>query len=172
MFPQALVDECSRCRDQAKPSNWRKIRRILRRDLGSLERSFASFEQQPLAAASIAQVHKAELQDGSEVVVKVQRPSIHKKVVRDLRVLAWVAPRLVGRIPVSALANPPALVQLFAETISEELDFRLEVANLYEIRRALATGERGRWATPEPVLDMTTTRHCHVPSIGRSPDPP
>ena len=172
MFPQALVDECSRCRDQAKPSRWRKIRRILRRDLGSLERSCV-FEQQPLAAASIAQVHKAELQDGSEVVVKVQRPSIHKKVVRDLRVLAWVAPRLVGRIPVSALANPPALVQLFAETISEELDFRLEVANLYEIRRALATGERGRWATPEPVLDMTTTRVIVMSRVsGDSSDPP
>ena len=158
VFPQALVDECSRCRDQAKPSNWWQIRRILRRDLGPLDKSFASFEKEPFAAASIAQVHKAELQDGSEVVVKVQRPSIQKKVVRDLRVLAWVAPRLVGRIPVSALANPPALVQLFAETISEELDFRLEVANLFEIRRALATGERGRWAAPNPELEMTTTR--------------
>ena len=158
VFPQALVDECSRCRDQAKPSPWRKIRRILRRDLGSLDSAFASFEQQPFAAASIAQVHAATLPDGSEVVVKVQRPSIHKKVVRDLRVLAWVAPRLVGRIPVAALANPPALVQLFAETISEELDFRLEVANLFEIRRALATGGRDRWIAPEPVLEMTTSR--------------
>ena len=141
-----------------RPSPWRKIRRILRRDLGSLDSAFASFEQQPFAAASIAQVHAATLPDGSEVVVKVQRPSIHKKVVRDLRVLAWVAPRLVGRIPVAALANPPALVQLFAETISEELDFRLEVANLFEIRRALATGGRDRWIAPEPVLEMTTSR--------------
>jgi len=158
VFPQALVDECSRCRDQAKPSKWRKIRRILRKDLGPISESFDVFEKQPFAAASIAQVHRGVLKDGSEVVVKVQRPSIHKKVVRDLQVLAWVAPRLVGKIPVAALANPPALVQLFAETISEELDFRLEVANLFEIRRALATGERGRWVTPEPNLDMTTTR--------------
>ena len=158
VFPQALVDECSRCRDQAKPSKWRKIKRILKKDLGPVSESFHLFEKEPFAAASIAQVHSAVLKDGSEVVVKIQRPSIHKTVVRDLRVLAWVAPRLVGKIPVSALANPPALVQLFAETISEELDFRLEVANLFEIRRALATGERGRWATPEPNLDMTTTR--------------
>ena len=62
-------------------------------------------------------------------------------MVRDLRVLAWVAPRLVGRIPVAALANPPALVQLFAETISEELDFRLEVANLFEIRGPWRLGD-------------------------------
>ena len=159
VFPQALVDECSRCRDQAKPSKWLGIKRILTKDLGSLSDSFELFEKQPFAAASIAQVHRAVLKDGSEVVVKIQRPAIHKKVVRDLRVLAWIAPRLVGRIPVSALANPPALVQLFAETISEELDFRLEVANLFEIRRALgAGGERGRWLAPDPNLDLTTTR--------------
>ncbi len=158
VFPQALVDECSRCRDQAKPSKWLRIKRILTKDLGSLSDSFELFEKQPFAAASIAQVHRAVLKDGSEVVVKIQRPAIHKKVVRDLRVLAWIAPRLVGRIPVSALANPPALVQLFAETISEELDFRLEVANLFEIRRALGAGERGRWLAPDPNLAMTTTR--------------
>jgi ubiquinone biosynthesis protein len=158
VFPQALVDECSRCRDQAKASNWRKIRRIIRKDLGRRSDVFATFEEKPFAAASIAQVHNAVLLDGSDVVVKIQRPAIHKKVVRDLRVLAWVAPRLVGKIPVAALTNPPALVQLFAETISEELDFRLEVANLFEIRRALATGERGRWVAPEPLLDLTSAR--------------
>jgi ubiquinone biosynthesis protein len=158
VFPQALVDECSRCRDQAKASNWRKIRRIIRKDLGRTSDVFATFEEKPFAAASIAQVHNAVLLDGSDVVVKIQRPAIHKKVVRDLRVLAWVAPRLVGKIPVAALTNPPALVQLFAETISEELDFRLEVANLFEIRRALATGERGRWMAPEPLLELTSAR--------------
>ena len=158
VFPPALVDECSRCRDQAKPSPWRKIRRILRNDLGQISELFQEFEREPFAAASIAQVHNAVLGDGSEVVVKVQRPAIHKKVVRDLRVLAWVAPHLVGRIPVAALANPPALVQLFAETISEELDFRLETANLFEIRRALTTGAKSVWVAPEPILDMTTTR--------------
>ena len=158
VFPQALVDECSRCRDQAKASNWRKIRRIIRKDLGRTSDVFATFEEKPFAAASIAQVHNAVLLDGSDVVVKIQRPAIHKKVVRDLRVLAWVAPRLVGKIPVAALTNPPALVQLFAETISEELDFRLEVANLFEIRRALATGGRGRWVAPEPLLELTSAR--------------
>ena len=158
VFPQALVDECSRCRDQAKPSKWRQVRNIVSQDLGNLSDSFSSFDEQPFAAASIAQVHAAVLKDGSEVVVKVQRPAIHKKVVRDLRVLAWVAPKLVGKIPVAALANPPALVQLFAETISEELDFKLEVANLFEIRRALMGGAKGAWVAPEPNIEMSTTR--------------
>ena len=134
-----------------------------------MDQSFESFDRQPFAAASIAQVHAAVLNDGSEVVVKVQRPAIHKKVVRDLRVLAWIAPRLVGKIPVAALANPPALVQLFAETISEELDFELEVANLFEIRRALMTGDKGRWIAPEPNLDMTTTRVIVMSRVSGTP---
>ena len=169
VFPQALVDECSQCRDQAKPSKWRKIRRILRQDFGNLNDSFESFDQHPFAAASIAQVHSAVLRDGSEVVVKVQRPAIQKKVVRDLRVLAWIAPKLVGKIPVAALANPPALVQLFAETISEELDFKLEVANLFEIRRALMGGDKGRWAAPEPNIEMSTTRVIVMSRIQGTP---
>src|SRR5207302_1022395 len=79
-------------------------------------------DETPLAAASIAQVHAATLLTGEHVVVKVQRPSVERLVRRDLAAMAWLAPLLVGRIPVSALANPPALVELFAETIVEELD--------------------------------------------------
>ena len=52
--------------------------------------------------------------------------------------MAWLAPFLIGRIPVAALANPPALVELFAETISEELDFRLEAQNMLDVARSLA----------------------------------
>jgi predicted unusual protein kinase regulating ubiquinone biosynthesis (AarF/ABC1/UbiB family) len=87
----------------------------------------------PLAAASIAQVHRARLLDGTEVVIKVQRPSVTRRVHQDLAVMAWLAPHLVGRIPIAALANPPALVELFAETIVEELDFRLEAENMLDI---------------------------------------
>ena len=64
----------------------------------------------------------------------------------------------MGRIPITALANPPALVELFAETITEELDFRVEVANLFEVDRALRATTSGRWQVPEPVLDGVTER--------------
>ena len=66
-------------------------------------------------------------------MVKVQRPQVARLVREDLRAMAWLAPHLVGRIPVAALANPPALVELFAETIVEELDFRLEAENMLDI---------------------------------------
>ena len=66
-------------------------------------------------------------------MVKVQRTTWRALVRRDLAAMSWLAPLLVGRIPVTALANPPALVELFAETIVEELDFRLEAQNMLDV---------------------------------------
>ena len=158
VFPDALVDECRRCRDQVPTEPWPTVKRITEAELGPIDDRFAEFDTEAVAAASIAQVHNAVLADGSPVVVKVQRPAIRRRVERDLAVLAWVAPKLVGRIPVAALANPPALVELFAETISEELDFRVEVANLFEVDRALRANTLGSWQLPEPKLDCVTER--------------
>jgi ubiquinone biosynthesis protein len=111
-----------------------------------------------LAAASIAQVHPARLLSGEEVVVKVQRPSVATLVQKDLAAMSWIAPALIGRIPVSALANPPALVELFAETILEELDFRLEAANMLDTARILAeTGQRSV-VVPRPHPRLVTRR--------------
>ena len=70
--------------------------------------------------------------------------------------MAWLAPHLVGRIPVAALANPPALVELFAETIVEELDFRLEAENMLDIAQVLAElGQRG-YVVPRPHPTLVT----------------
>ena len=115
-----------------------------------LHETFRSIEPTPLAAASIAQVHAAVLKTGEEVVVKIQRPGIDQLVRRDLRVLSWLAPFLVGRIPVSALANPPALVELFAETIVEELDFRLEAANMLDVAEVFVKLDRPGFVVPRP----------------------
>ena len=76
-----------------------------------------SIDPTPMAAGTIAEVHRATLTDGERVVVKVQRPTIAMLVRKDLAAMSWIAPSLVGRIPISALANPPALVELFAETM-------------------------------------------------------
>jgi ubiquinone biosynthesis protein len=121
---------------------------------GSLDELFEWFDETPIAAASIAQVHAARLRTGEEVVVKVQRPQVAQRFRDDIAALSWLAPRLVGRIPVAALANPPALVELFAETVIEELDFRLEAQNMLDIARVLAdTGQRGLIVPrPHPTL--------------------
>jgi len=98
------------------------------------------------------------LLSGEEVVVKVQRPTVSKMVRKDLRVMAWLAPHLVGRIKVSALANPPALVELFAETIVEELDFRIEASNMLDVAKMLCELNQDRYIIPRPHPTLATQR--------------
>jgi len=159
LFPEPLVAEFRKCRDQVPPEPFDVVRRVVEEDLlQPLDAVFRTFEREPLAAASIAQVHAATLSTGEEVVVKVQRPDVARLVRRDLRVMSWVAPHLVGRIPVAALANPPALVELFAETIVEELDFRLEAENMLDVARAFADLDQRGYVIPRPHPDLVTRR--------------
>ncbi len=135
------------------------MRRVVELELGrSLDDVFASFDRIPIAAASIAQVHAARLRTGEEVVVKVQRPQIGRLVREDIEAMSWLAPHLIGRIPVAALANPPALIELFAETIVEELDFRLEAQNMLDIARVLAETEQRATIVPRPHPSLVTRR--------------
>ncbi len=159
IFPSELVAEFRLLRDRVPPEPFSDVLRIVEEDLGQpLDAVFASFDETPIAAASIAQVHAAVLRSGESVVVKVQRPTVASNVRRDLKVMSWFAPRLIGRIPIAALANPPALVELFAETIVEELDFRLEAENMLDIGAVLAkTNQRGM-IVPRPHPTLVTKR--------------
>jgi ubiquinone biosynthesis protein len=139
--------------------SFKTVRRTVEADLGRpLRDIFVEFDEHPLAAASIAQVHAATLATGESVVVKVQRPQVASLVRRDLAAMSWIAPVMVGRIPVSALANPPALVDLFAETIVEELDFRLEAQNMLDIAKILADTNQRALVVPRPHPELVTRR--------------
>lgn len=159
LFPPELVSEFKKCRDQVPAEPFDVVRVVVEADLGArLEDVFSSFDRTPLAAASIAQVHAATLLTGEEVVVKVQRPSVAGLVRKDLRVMAWLAPFLVGRIPIASLANPPALVELFAETIVEELDFRMEAANMIDVAAMLHELGNHGYVVPRPHPTLVTRR--------------
>jgi ubiquinone biosynthesis protein len=159
LFPAELVSEFRLLRDRVPPEGFDTVRAVVEADLGAtLEEVFSEFETEPLAAASIAQVHAATLRSGEAVVVKVQRPSVAATVRRDLAAMSWIAPWLIGRIPVSALANPPALVELFAETIVEELDFRLEADNMLDVARVLADAGQRSVVVPRPHPRLVTRR--------------
>ncbi len=159
IFPEELVDEFRLLRDRVPPEPFAAVRRTIEEDLGrSLAEVFTSFDRVPIASASIAQVHAATLRSGERVVVKVQRRNVASLVRLDIAAMSWIAPQLVGRIPVTALSNPPALVELFAETIVEELDFRLEAQNMLDIAEVFAaTGER-LIVVPRPHPQLVTTR--------------
>jgi ubiquinone biosynthesis protein len=159
LFPTELVNEFKKCRDQVPPQPWDTVKLIVEQDLGArLEDVFANFEQQSLAAASIAQVHRATLLTGEDVVVKVQREQVSELVRRDLRVMAWIAPFMIGRIKVAALANPPALVELFAETIVEELDFRMEASNMIDVSMMLHDLNQEAYIVPRPHPTLVKRR--------------
>ena len=159
IFPPELVGEFRLLRDRVPPEPFETVRRIVEEDLGGpLETIFTSFDRTPIAAASIAQVHGAVLRTGETVVVKVQRPTVAANVRRDLKAMSWFAPHLIGRIPIAALANPPALVELFAETIVEELDFRLEAENMLDIGAVLAKTDQRQMVVPRPHPTLVTKR--------------
>jgi ubiquinone biosynthesis protein len=159
IFPEELVEEFRLLRDRVPPEPFPVVRRTLEEDLGrALSEVFVSFDRRPLASASIAQVHAATLRTGERVVVKVQRRDVATSVRLDLAAMSFIAPILVGRIPVAALTNPPALVELFAETIVEELDFRLEAQNMLDIAAVFAgTGQRSV-VVPRPHPELVTRR--------------
>ena len=159
LFPEELVSEFKLLRDRVPAESFDHVRSVVEAELGhTIETIFASFDREPLAAASIAQVHAARLHTGEEVVVKVQRPRVSQLVRDDIRAMAWLAPKLIGRIPVAALANPPALVELFAETIVEELDFRLEAENMLDVARVLGRTNQRAIIIPRPHPTLVTRR--------------
>jgi ubiquinone biosynthesis protein len=159
LFPVELVNEFKLCRDQVPPFSFEEAQRVVEQDLGArLTDVFSTFATTPLAAASIAQVHLATLITGEEVVVKVQRPSVSNLVRKDLRVMAWLAPHMIGRIKISALANPPALVELFAETIVEELDFRIEADNMLDVAKMLHELHQDGYIVPRPHPSLVARR--------------
>ncbi|MBI2168015.1 MAG: AarF/ABC1/UbiB kinase family protein [Actinobacteria bacterium] len=159
IFPEEVVREFRLCRDQVPPEPLSAVKQVVEEDLGGpVGQFFARFDPSPLAAASIAQVHAATLHSGEQVVVKVQRPHVASLVRRDIQAMSWLAERLVGRIKLAALANPPAIVELFAETILEELDFRLEAESMLDIARVLADTNQRAIVVPRPHPELVTRR--------------
>jgi ubiquinone biosynthesis protein len=159
IFPEELVAEFQLLRDHVPPEPFSVVRRTVESELGRpIGDVFVSFNSTPIASASIAQVHAATLRTGERVAVKVQRSTVDRMVRLDLAAMAWLAPQLVGRIPVAALTNPPALVELFAETIVEELDFRLEAQNMLDIAAVYAAADQRSVVVPRPHPELVTRR--------------
>jgi len=137
LFPRDWIAEFGMLRDQVPAFPAAQARRTVEEDLGRpLHSVFAHFDDVPLAAASIAQVHGATLLDGRDVVVKVQRPRLDEQVRDELRALLLVC-EVLERIPQASVGSPRALAEDFARTLHEEMDFRLEAENMERMRRLL-----------------------------------
>ncbi len=135
LLPPAYIAELARLQDTVPPGPWEPVKAQIEAELGRpLDELFASFDPTPLAAASLAQVHPATLPDGTEVVVKVQRPAIEQTVETDLEILADVARLLQERTPLGRMYDLPGIVEEFATTLRAELDFYREGLNADRFR--------------------------------------
>ncbi len=131
------IDELSSCRDEVPPVSWGAVKVVIEQELGAKAAALVDIERQPLAAGSMSQVHAARLADGTEVVVKVQRPGLEKVLRQDLHLLRAGARLLVRIRPSLQALNPVGLVEDFAESIGQQLSFRTEIANMTTMRQAL-----------------------------------
>ena len=158
MFPKQYVAEFQKVLDRVRPFPFAKVQQILAEELGPDAAKLTQLDPIPLASASIAQVHTAQLDDGSDVVVKVQRPAIQGRVEADmkvLRTLARVAERFIRDVE---LVNPVGIVDDFHATLKEELDFRLEAQNLSQFNQIMVKMGHPDVRAPRPHQELTTTR--------------
>jgi len=150
LIPPEMAKELAKLQDTAPPFPFPAARQMIEEDLGPLDSIFSSIEENPVAAASIAQVHRAILTTGEKVAVKIQRPGIRKVVEEDISILRHLARLMERYVEEAAFYRPTQIVEEFARTIREELTFTVEAAY----------AERFRWT-------FRDWKEVYVPSVFR-----
>ena len=136
LIPAEFVQELTKLQDQVPAFPFEQARQIIEEELkGPLVEKFSHFEEAPLAAASIAQVHRARLADGREVVVKVQRPGIARLIEVDVEILYHLATLMERHIAELGIQRPTSIVEEFARTLEKEIDFTIEANHMERFAR-------------------------------------
>ena len=157
LLPPPYLQALSRLQDSVQSFPFTDVQAIIEGDLGvKLSKAFVSFDEEPEAAASLGQVHRATLRDGRVVAVKVQRPHILERVATDVKTLEEVAAFLDKHTDAAHRYNITGIVQEFKEALGIELDYRREAANLRLIGRNLSGFNE--IFVPAPVDGYTTRR--------------
>jgi ubiquinone biosynthesis protein len=152
-----LIAELEKLQDRVKPLTEAEVVRVMEQELRvPWEDVFASIESEPLAAGTIGQVHRATLEDGAHVVVKVQRPRAQEEILRDLGLFELFAEKALEREGLRRTVDIPALVQHLSESLRRELDFTQEAANIERMRDALASYDR--LDVPRLYGELSTSR--------------
>jgi ubiquinone biosynthesis protein len=134
LFGPEWITEFEKLQSQAPPLDFEELRPQIEEDLGApLEEIFEEVETTPLAAASVAQVHRATLKDGTKVVLKIQRPGIRPKIEADMRLLAYLASLAEKSVPQLAAYHPQKVVQQFVKSLQNELNFMTEGQNAEQV---------------------------------------
>ncbi|WEV77624.1 AarF/UbiB family protein [Janibacter cremeus] len=157
LLPPSYTDALTRLQDTVEPFPFDEVREIVEGELGTrIKDAFAFFDEEPLAAASLGQVHRATTRSGRDVVVKVQRPDVRATIRGDMDVLDKVTGLVDKHTSVGSSYGLNQLLHQFRRSLVDELDYRREARNL--LRFIELTGEHDRLVVPEPLLQLTTTR--------------
>ena len=157
LLPLAYTEALVRLQDEVEPFPFSDVERIVEEELGvRISKGFLEFDPAPLAAASLGQVHRARLRDGTPVAVKVQRPGIRELITDDFEVLAQIATVLDRHTEAGRRYEFQGVLAEFRRTLLRELDYRKEAANLSTLGTNLASFDL--LVVPQPVDDYTSTR--------------
>ena len=157
LLPPAYTEALSRLQDEAEPFSSEQARALIEEELGGQVRHlYAEFDDTPVAAASLGQVHRATLRNGRDVAVKVQRPTAREDVREDMATLTRLASLADKGTGVGRTYGFGRLLHEFERTLTFELDYRREARNLLRFGEIIATYDR--LTVPEPVLELTSGR--------------
>lgn len=157
LLPAPYLEALSRLQDQIEPFSYEEVDRIVSSELGvRISKAFGEFDREPLAAASLAQVHRASMRDGRVVVVKVQRPNIREQIVDDLESLGEMAQFIDAHTELGKRYDFANMLDGLRDSLLRELDFKLEVNNLINFNENLR--EFDRLIVPQPVENFCTSR--------------
>jgi ubiquinone biosynthesis protein len=157
ILPPAYLDALRRLQDKVEPFPYEEVEEIVQAELGvRISKAFSRFDREPIAAASLGQVHRAALRDGRPVAVKVQRPAIREQITEDLEAFRDIAEVLAGHTEAGKRFDIESMLEEFRKTLLRELDYRQEAQNMVALGAALKDFER--IVVPQPIDDYTTTR--------------
>ena len=157
LLPAPYLQALARLQDRVAPFDFDEVSRIVQGELGvRISKAFSEFEHEPIAAASLAQVHRARLRDGRRVAVKVQRPGIREEVLGDLDTLSEIVDLLDKHTDTGRRYEFANLFEELRTSLSHELDYRLEANNLAALAKNIA--EFPHVVVPSVVDDYTTSR--------------
>ena len=155
LLPDAYLKALARLQDKVKPFPYADVEEVVMTELGvRISKAFSRFDIEPVAAASLGQVHRAALRDGRAVVVKVQRPNIRKQIAEDFDVLEQIAAFLDGHTAIGRRHRFLVILEEFRLTIQQELNYEREAHNLIALGKNLK--EFKLIQVPQPVPDYCT----------------
>jgi predicted unusual protein kinase regulating ubiquinone biosynthesis (AarF/ABC1/UbiB family) len=157
ILPEGYQDTLDQLQDNVAPLPAEAMEQVIASELGKpAQELFGSFEATPIASASLAQVHRARLQDGSRVAIKIQRPDIREKILRDLDIFAEIAHVLDRTLTRHSTLKLSDQIPMLRETLLRELDYHQEATNLETLSTNLANLER--ILVPKPYRALSSRR--------------